>query len=103
MDVFVLPSLTEGLSNSLMEAMACGCCAIASNVGGNPELVTDGITGLLFPSQDRDALIVCLAAATASAGLRRTLAAAAVERMRAEFSLRRSAERMQQMYDTLLT
>jgi len=103
MDIFVLPSLTEGLSNSLMEAMACGCCAIASDVGGNPELVTDGVTGLLFPSQDLDSLIVCLSAATADAGLRRILAGAAVERMRADFSLRRAAERMQQMYDTLLT
>jgi glycosyltransferase involved in cell wall biosynthesis len=103
MDIFVLPSLTEGLSNSLMEAMACGCCAIASDVGGNPELVTDGVTGLLFPSQDRDALIICLSAATSDARLRRILSAAAVARMRAEFSLRRSAERMQQMYDTLLT
>ncbi len=41
-DIFVLPSLSEGLSNALMEAMACGCCVIASAVGGNPELVTDG-------------------------------------------------------------
>jgi glycosyltransferase involved in cell wall biosynthesis len=103
MDIFVLPSLTEGLSNSLMEAMACGCCAIASDVGGNPELITDRVTGLLFPSQDRDALIVCLTAAAADARVRRILAGAAVERMRSEFSLSRSAERMQQMYDTLLT
>jgi glycosyltransferase involved in cell wall biosynthesis len=103
MDIFVLPSLSEGLSNSLMEAMACGCCAIASDVGGNPELVTDGVSGLLFPSGNRDALIVCLSAATADARVRRILGGAAAARMRAEFSLRRSAERMQQMYDTLLT
>ncbi len=45
-DIFVLPSLHEALSNSLMEAMACGCCPVASNVGGNPELVQDGHTGL---------------------------------------------------------
>ncbi len=38
-DIFVLPSLTEALSNALMEAMACGCCAVASRVGGNPELL----------------------------------------------------------------
>jgi glycosyltransferase involved in cell wall biosynthesis len=102
MDIFVLPSLTEGLSNSLMEAMACGCCAIASDVGGNPELVTDGVTGLLFPSNDRQALVERLSAALSNADLRRTLAAAAAERMRAEFSLQQSAELMQQMYDTLL-
>jgi glycosyltransferase involved in cell wall biosynthesis len=102
-DVFVLPSLSEGLSNALMEAMACGSCVIASNVGGNPELITDGVTGLLFPSQDRDALIERLHATLADADLRRSLGAAAAGHMRAEFSLGRSAERMQRIYDTLLT
>ena len=48
MDIFVLPSLSEALSNALMEAMACGCAVVASNVGGNPELVSNGETGLLF-------------------------------------------------------
>ena len=47
-DIFVLPSMSEALSNALMEAMACGCCPIASNVGGNPELIEDGVRGLLF-------------------------------------------------------
>jgi glycosyltransferase involved in cell wall biosynthesis len=103
MDIFVLPSVSEGLSNSLMEAMACGCCAIASNVGGNPELVTHGTTGLLFPSRDRAALIEQLSAVVADAGRRRELASAAAARMQAEFSLDRSAQRMQQIYDALST
>ena len=47
MDIFVLPSLSEALSNSLMEAMGCGCCPLASDTGGNPELVQHGETGLL--------------------------------------------------------
>jgi glycosyltransferase involved in cell wall biosynthesis len=102
-DIFVLPSLTEGLSNSLMEAMACGSCVIASNVGGNPELITDGVTGLLFPSQDRDALIERLYATLADADLRQSLGSAAAGQVLAEFSLGRSAERMQRIYDTLLT
>ncbi len=50
-DVFVLPSLSEGLSNSLLEAMACGCIALASSTGGNPE-----ITRKLFPPGDAQAL-----------------------------------------------
>ena len=51
-DIFVLPSLSEALSNSLMEAMACGCCVAASRVGGNPELVAHGETGMLFEPRD---------------------------------------------------
>ena len=47
-DIFVLPSRSEALSNSLMEAMACGCCPIASRVGGNPELIVHEQNGLLF-------------------------------------------------------
>lgn len=47
-DIFVLPSLSEAFSNSLLEAMACGCAAIASSAGGNPEIITAGETGLLF-------------------------------------------------------
>jgi len=47
-DTFVLPSVSEALSNSLMEAMICGIAVAASRVGGNTELVTHGETGLLF-------------------------------------------------------
>ncbi len=52
MDIFVLPSLSEALSNSLMEAMACGCTVVASRVGGNVELIDDGRTGFLFEKSD---------------------------------------------------
>ena len=102
-DIFVLPSLSEGLSNALMEAMACGCCVIASNVGGNPELVADGVTGMLFPSRDRSALVEKLTEAIGDAGRRQALAAAGAEKMRREFSLTRAVENMQEIYETLLS
>jgi len=49
MDIFVLPSLGEGISNTILEAMASGLPVVATNVGGNPELVEEGVTGLLIP------------------------------------------------------
>ena len=52
MDVFVLPSFSEGLSNTILEAMCAGLPIIASNVGGNPELIAPGIVGELFESDN---------------------------------------------------
>src|SRR5215467_5970900 len=48
LDVFVLPSLNEGISNTLLEAMACGLPALATPVGGNAELLDDGVSGRFF-------------------------------------------------------
>ena len=56
MDLFVLPSLAEGISNTILEAMACGLPVIATRVGGNPELVLEGVTGSLVPPADPNAL-----------------------------------------------
>jgi L-malate glycosyltransferase len=101
-DIFVLPSLSESLSNSLMEAMASGCCVVASKAGGNPELVTDQQTGLLFPAGDSAALTACLDLLLRNATLRRRLAAAAAERMRTEFTMERAARRMAEIYAEVL-
>ncbi|MCU0962625.1 MAG: glycosyltransferase [Pirellulaceae bacterium] len=66
LDVFVLPSINEGISNTILEAMASGVPVVASRVGGSPELVEDGVTGRLFPVGDIDALTVLLQAYAAS-------------------------------------
>ncbi|MFC1498903.1 glycosyltransferase [Verrucomicrobiota bacterium] len=56
-DVLIQPSLTEGMANTIMEAMACGIPVLASDVGGNPELVRHGETGYLFPVDNMDMLL----------------------------------------------
>lgn len=103
MDVFVSPSLTEGLSNAIMEAMASGCCVVASDVGGTGELIEDGVTGLLFPSRDKDALADRLLRVIDDRTRREALAAAGAARMRVSFSLQSAAARMQQIYDSVLS
>lgn len=86
-DVFALPSQAEGISNTLLEAMACGCAPVATDVGGNPELVTHEANGLLVPPQDSAALAAALARLVGDAALRQRLAEASLARVRAEFSL----------------
>jgi glycosyltransferase involved in cell wall biosynthesis len=97
-DIFVLPSRSEALSNALMEAMACGCAVVASNVGGNPELVRNGETGLLFDPGDTAALATALESLIENEALRKRLAAAGKTFIRDGFSIRESARRMGEIY-----
>jgi L-malate glycosyltransferase len=101
-DIFVLPSRSEAWSNSLMEAMACGCCALASNIGGNPELVRHGETGLLFESGNAAGLSATLELLIGSDSLRRRLAAAGTQWIRERFSMQSSASRMGEIYSELI-
>jgi glycosyltransferase involved in cell wall biosynthesis len=101
-DIFVLPSRSEALSNSLMEAMACGCAVVASRAGGNPELVTEGRTGLLFEPGDMAGLSAALHTLIGNRDARLRLGAAAAERMREEFSLVAAARRMGEIYRAAL-
>jgi glycosyltransferase involved in cell wall biosynthesis len=102
MDVFVLPSLNESFSNSLMEAMACGCAVVASKVGGNPELVRDGENGLLFEPGNVADLASRLEAILLDVECRRRLAAAAVRTIQEEYTIQASARRYAALYEELL-
>jgi L-malate glycosyltransferase len=102
-DIFALPSRSEALSNSLMEAMACRCCVVASDAGGNPELVRDQETGILFRTGDASSLAGALRSAIANPALRTQLAESGEQFIRSRFAADAAAERMGEMYMSLLT
>jgi glycosyltransferase involved in cell wall biosynthesis len=99
-DIFVHPSLSEGLPNGVMEAMACGCVVVASDVGGCAELIEDGRTGFLTTRGDLGSLVRGLTEALADDDARRRIGAAAADRMK-EFSMARAAARMQEIYESV--
>lgn len=98
LDVFVLPSLMEGISNTLLEAMATGLPVIATSVGGNVELVAQDVEGRLFEPQDVDTLAGLIAAYLADPALRLRTGRAARERVLREFSLPAMVGRYQKLY-----
>lgn len=102
LDVFVLPSLNEGISNTILEAMASGLPVIATRVGGNPELVADGEEGRLVPSGDVDAMADAIVAYASSRELARRHGANARARALREFSLDVMVERYLSLYERLL-
>ena len=103
-DVLVAPSVPtrqgkrEGIPVVLMEAMSCGVAVVASRISGIPELVQDGVSGLLVPPRDAQALAAALRRLHEDAALRRRLGAAARERVREEFDLEHSARELAERF-----
>jgi glycosyltransferase involved in cell wall biosynthesis len=96
-DIFVLPSLCEGLPTAIIEAMAAGCPVVATAVAGTPEVVIDGETGFLVNSRDPEALAQKIAKLLKDPQLRETMGEAGVKRIKEHFTL----EKMVQNYETL--
>jgi glycosyltransferase involved in cell wall biosynthesis len=102
LDVFVQPSLHEGLPNAVLEAMAAGLPVVATAVGGTPEVVVDGITGLLVPPSDPDTLAQAITILLRDSGLRHKMARAGRERVAKHFAVKRMVEQTEQLYEQLL-
>jgi glycosyltransferase involved in cell wall biosynthesis len=102
LDGFVLASSTEGMSNALLEAMSCGLPLVATAVGGNLQLVEDGVNGLLVPANTPQALAVALERIALSAALRADLGAAGRARIEREFSLDGMVRSYDRLYHRLL-
>lgn len=101
-DVFVLPSLWEGFGLVLLEAMAARRAIVASRVSAIPEVVEDGVSGVLVPPADPKALAEALLALRHDAARRAALGAAGHERLRREFTLERLIERTIEVYRSVL-
>ncbi|HEX5125318.1 MAG TPA: TIGR03088 family PEP-CTERM/XrtA system glycosyltransferase [Rhodocyclaceae bacterium] len=102
MDCFVLPSLAEGISNTVLEAMACGLPVIASAVGGNIELVHDGVNGSLVPASHVLDLADAMLRYVLDANHGRVQGSAARARIEAEFSLDGMVRRYDELYQKLM-
>jgi glycosyltransferase involved in cell wall biosynthesis len=100
-DVAVLPSFTEGLPNVALEASAAGVPVVATAVGGTPEVVADGETGLLVPSGRPERLAEALNRVLADEELRTRLGNAGRERMRAEFTFEAQAAKYAELFERL--
>jgi glycosyltransferase involved in cell wall biosynthesis len=100
LDIFTLPSVHEGLSIALLEAMALGLPSVVTDVGGNPEVIHTGKEGLIVPPRDAGALADALASLIADPDARRRLGEAAA--LRAErFDIRTAVRRMEAVYETV--
>jgi glycosyltransferase involved in cell wall biosynthesis len=101
LDVFVLPSLREALPIAVLEAMAMRLPAVATRVGGVPEVVEDGMTGFVVPPGDEVALRAALARLVDDPGLRDRLGAAGQARVHAHFTLQQMVRQVEHLYDAL--
>jgi glycosyltransferase involved in cell wall biosynthesis len=101
LDIFVLPSLREGLPMSILEALAAGKAVVASRVGAIPEVIRDGETGLLFDAQDREALAEAMGRVAGDEALRRRIGHSAMKLIRDSYSAEKMTSRYRQLYQTL--
>lgn len=101
-DLSVLPSLSEGLSNTLLESMGAGVPVIATNVGGNSEVIENGVSGLLVASRDSGALAAAMVKVLENASLAAELGGAGRQRVAELFSMDRSIREVELLYEQLV-
>jgi glycosyltransferase involved in cell wall biosynthesis len=101
-DLFVLPSATEGLSNSMLEALSTGLPVLATAVGGTPDVISHNVNGYLIPPDDQDALKAGLLTLLADETLRDRLGTEGRQRILRNFSLNFIALRLTALYHRVL-
>jgi sugar transferase (PEP-CTERM/EpsH1 system associated) len=102
MDLFVLPSLGEGISNTILEAMSTGLPVVATSVGGNAELVADGATGMLVPPDEPGAMMSAILRYYRNRDLLASHGRAARQKIETSFSIEAMTEGYIRVYDKAL-
>ena len=97
--MFVLSSLSEGISNAALEAMACGLPVVTTDCGGMREAIRDGVEGFVVPMRDPDAIAVALVRVASDEGLRQRIGQAARQRIVEAFSIERQIRAFQALYE----
>jgi glycosyltransferase involved in cell wall biosynthesis len=103
LDVSVLCSTSEGMSNVILESMAAGKPVVATRVGGNPELVTQGVTGLLTPPADPEALAGAILSLLRNPDAARKMGAAGRERVVGEFTVEAMVRKHELLYQRMMS
>jgi len=101
-DLFAMSSETEGLGTSVLDAMACGKAVVGTSAGGIPEIVEDGVTGLIVPPRDPQALAAAITRLLADEQLRARMGAAGLARVRERFTVDRMIEGTLRVYERVL-
>lgn len=100
-DIFVLPSAAEGLSNALLEALAVGLPCVATSVGGTPDVIEDGVNGLLVEPDKPDELRTALVRLLSDSSMRLRLGLQARETIKTRYSLENTADQLFSLYTRL--
>jgi glycosyltransferase involved in cell wall biosynthesis/GT2 family glycosyltransferase len=101
-DIFVLPSLWEGMSRVILEAMACGKPVIATSVGGTPEIIESGKSGILVPPENSSALLKVIIEALEDKEKLNSLAQAGKKRIEEDFSIEKCTNNIEALYKEIL-
>jgi L-malate glycosyltransferase len=102
-DLFVMSSVTEGLGTSLLDAMACARPIVATRAGGIPEIVEEGVNGLLVPARDHRALAAAIVRALQDPAMRQRLGDAGFARVNERFTVERMVSATSEVYRRVIS